>query len=391
MSKPFVDVAAGLILRPNGELLLAERPGDKPWSGWWELPGGKIEAGETVLQALARELKEELDIDVTESARWVTHVHEYPKTIVRLSFCKVTAWQGTPTGIEGQSLAWVKTDRPLEVGPLLPATEPPLRWLQLPERHLVTSIGASKGLAGFLSRLETALSGGKMLVQFREPQWAAEADAPEVRAGLEAVLQVCRQAGAPCLVNSIHPEDWWTLADGVHLRAQDALALANGERIAPAGVLHPSSNGEARTSGGEARANGGTAQANGSEARAHDGAAHANGGKEQADGLDPNSREYALTRGDAHLRPRRLVGVSAHNADGLKTARALQADFAVLGHVLQTPSHPGQPPLGWERFAGLAFEAGLPVYAIGGQSADTLLMAKQHGAHGIAGIRHLLA
>lgn len=356
MSKPFVDVAAGLVLRPDGELLLAERPGDKPWSGWWELPGGKIEPGETVLQALARELKEELDIDVTESSRWVTHVHEYPKTIVRLSFCKVTGWQGTPTGIEGQSLAWVRTDRPLDIGPLLPATEPPLRWLQLPERYLLTSIGGAEGLANFLFKLETALTGGKMLVQFREPQWAAEADAAEVRAGLEAVLQVCRQAGAPCLVNSIHPKDWWTLADGVHLRAQDAAALARGDRIAPAGVLHTAPNGQA-----------------------------------QANGLDPNSREYALTRRDAHLKPRRLVGVSAHNADDLKTARALQADLAVLGHVLETPSHPDQPPLGWEGFSRLAFEAGLPVYAIGGQSADTLPMAKRHGAHGIAGIRHLLA
>ena len=356
MSKPFIDVAAGLILRPNGELLLAERPGDKPWSGWWELPGGKIEPGETVLQALARELKEELDIDVTESARWVTHVHEYPKTIVRLSFCKVTGWQGTPAGIEGQSLAWVRTDVPLDIGPLLPATEPPLRWLQLPERYLLTSIGGSEGLAGFLAKLEAALARGKMLVQFREPQWAAQADAAEVRAGLEAVLRVCRKAGAPCLLNSAHPEDWWALADGVHLRAQDAAELASGQRQAPAGTLPDLPDEPA-----------------------------------QANGTDPSSREYALTRRDAHLKPRRLLGVSAHNADDLKTARSLGADFAVLGHVLDTPSHPGQAPLGWEGFAGLAFEAGLPVYAIGGQSAATLPAARQHGAHGVAGIRHLLA
>lgn len=355
MSKPFVDVAAGLVLRPNGELLLAERPGDKPWSGWWELPGGKIEPGETVLQALARELKEELDIDVTEASRWVTHVHEYPKTIVRLSFCKVTGWNGTPSGIEGQSLAWVRTDLPLEIGPLLPATEPPLRWLQLPERYLLTSIGGTEGLAGFLSKLETALAEGKMLVQFREPQWQAKADAAEVRAGLEAVLRVCREAGAPCLVNSVHPEEWWVLADGVQLRAKDAAAFAGGERTAPAGLLHPSPNGEA-----------------------------------PANGADPNTREYAMTRRDAHLKPRRLVGVSAHDAEGLKIARALHADFAVLGHVLDTPSHPDQPALGWESFGRLAFEAGLPVYAIGGQSEATLPTAKQHGAHGIAGIRHLL-
>lgn len=352
MSKPFVDVAAGLILRPNGELLLAERPGDKPWSGWWELPGGKIEPGETVLQALARELKEELDIDVTQATRWVTHVHEYPKNIVRLSFCKVTGWNGTPTGIEGQSLAWVQTHQPLEIGPLLPATEPPLRWLQLPQQYLVTAIGSGKALPGFLAKLQATLAGNPMLVQFREPQWAHKADEAEVRAGLAAVLEVCRAAGARCLVNSVHPEAWWGLADGVHLRASDAADFASGARIAAAGLLHEAAP--------------------------------------PANGLDPNSREYALTRVDAHLRPRRLLGVSAHTANDLSTARALKADFSVLGHVLDTPSHPGQTALGWKGFEALATDAGLPVYAIGGQSAATLPTAQNHGAHGIAGIRHLI-
>src|SRR5690606_35557435 len=225
------------------------------------------------------------------------------------------------------------------------------------------SIGSAEGLPAFLSRLEAALAGGKMLVQFREPEWAAQADAAEVRAGLEAVLRVCRQAGAQCLVNSIHPQEWWALADGVHLRAQDAAALAAGEHSPAAGILRVPSEGNVP----------------------------ANGGQAPVSEVDPNSREYALTRRDAHLKPRRLVGVSAHNARDLETARTLQADFAVLGHVLETPSHAGQPPLGWEGFAGLAFEAGLPVYAIGGQSANTLPIAKQHGAHGVAGIRHILA
>ena len=76
MSKPFIDVAVGIILRPDGQILLGQRPADKPWPGWWELPGGKIEAGETVLQALARELEEELGIQVIDSAPWVTYVHE---------------------------------------------------------------------------------------------------------------------------------------------------------------------------------------------------------------------------------------------------------------------------------------------------------------------------
>jgi 8-oxo-dGTP diphosphatase len=75
----------------------------------------------------------------------------------------------------------------------------------------------------------------------------------------------------------------------------------------------------------------------------------------------------------------------------LHAARRLEADFAVLGHVLPTPSHPHEAAMGWAQFAELANGAGLPVFAIGGQSADTLTEARQQGAHGIAGIRALIA
>ncbi|NYT58083.1 Nudix family hydrolase [Alcaligenaceae bacterium] len=322
MSKPFIEVAAGLIMQPDGSLLLAQRPADKPWPGWWELPGGKLEPGETTLQALARELKEELDIDVTKATPWVTYTHEYPKNIVRLAFCRVTAWNGEPTGVEGQELAWVNLHAPLNVGPLLPATEPPLRWIRLPDRYLLTSIQNSQALDNYLATLTRALQNGLKLVQFREPDW--EGDDASLHAAFRQVVQLCRQHGARCLVNSCHPEDWWPQADGVHLRAADALALADA------------------------------------------GAAI----KDQLDGL---------------------LAVSAHNAAELGAARALGADFAVLGHVLDTPSHPNDPGMGWAQFASLLSDAGLPVFAIGGQSADTLEIARQHGAHGLAGIRRLLA
>lgn len=107
MSKPFIDVAVGIVLRDDGRVLLGQRPAGKPWPEWWELPGGKIEPGETVREALVRELKEELDIDVTAATPWVTYVHEYPKTIVELAFCQVTAWEGEPRGLENQALLWV--------------------------------------------------------------------------------------------------------------------------------------------------------------------------------------------------------------------------------------------------------------------------------------------
>src|SRR5690606_39970536 len=85
-SKPYIRVAAGLIIDSRGRLLLGQRPEGKAWPGWWEFPGGKIEAGETVEQALVRELDEELGIRATRVYPWVVHVHEYPKTIVELAF-----------------------------------------------------------------------------------------------------------------------------------------------------------------------------------------------------------------------------------------------------------------------------------------------------------------
>lgn len=360
MTKPFIDVAAGLILRPDGALLLAERPADKPWAGWWELPGGKIESGETTLQALARELKEELDIDVTEATPWVTYIHEYPKTIVRLAFCRVTGWTGEPAGIEGQRLAWVNPGAPLTVGPLLPATEPPLRWHQLPDRYLITAIGSEANADAFMDRLSVALQNGIRLVQFREPALMKEA-ADDAYSAFQRVMQRCRNAGARCLVNSCHPESWWAEADGVHFRAADARSRLLS-RSAPA-------------------ADGRLAE--GRPAESHPAQSHpADGGP--AEVCAPARPVFA--NGDEIPG---LIAISAHDADDLDAARALKADFAVLGHVLDTPSHPGESGMGWARFAALASPAGLPVFAIGGQSESTLAEARQHGAHGIAGIRHI--
>ncbi|RTZ41748.1 Nudix family hydrolase [Candidimonas sp. SYP-B2681] len=322
MSKPFVNVAAGMILRADGSLLLAERPADKAWAGWWELPGGKIEAGESVLEALARELKEELGIEVTDATPWVTYTHEYEVNIVRLAFCRVTGWLGVPVGIEGQRLAWIDPQQAPTVGPVLPATKPPLRWLQLPDRYLLTSIGSSSGVGAFLDRLTIALKNGIKLVQFREPEWAAKAASAEVYAAFQQVVKRCHEFGARCLINSVHPVDWWPKADGVHFRAADAV-----------------------------------------------------------------SRQHAAQANRPHIG---LIGVSAHTADDLAAARGLNADFVVLGHVLDTPSHPDVSGMGWDRFAALASQASLPVFAIGGQSSATLETARQHSAHGIAGIRQLL-
>ena len=126
-TRPVTEVAVGVLVQPDGRYLLAQRPEGKPYAGYWEFPGGKLEAGESVEDALARELHEELGIAVTACHRWHTLEHDYPHAYVRLFFCKVTEWTGEPHGREGQAFVWQSL--PASVEPLLPAALPVLELL----------------------------------------------------------------------------------------------------------------------------------------------------------------------------------------------------------------------------------------------------------------------
>lgn len=315
-AEPIIDVAVGVLITPDGRVLLGDRPAGKPWAGWWELPGGKLEAGESVMQALSRELREELGIEMTAATPWVTYVHRYPTTTVRLYFCRVTGWTGEPQSLEQQQLKWVDIATATQLPDLLPAAYPPLRWLQLPTKYLISSVKNEAGLPTFLKTLSQALSEGVELVQWREADWQGE----NMIAAFETVKQRCQDFGAKLLINSAHPQALWASADGVHFRALDASKL-----------------------------------------------------QRRPDSLDG-----------------KLVGVSTHNEHELRMAREFGADFVVIGPVLPTASHPGAPTLGWDGFERLNELAGLPALAIGGQNPKTFKLAQSRGAHGIAGITHLI-
>ncbi|MDH6591168.1 8-oxo-dGTP diphosphatase [Variovorax sp. TBS-050B] len=133
MSAPAADrkhteVAVGVLIRPaDGALLLSTRPEGKPYAGFWEFPGGKIEAGETVEEALRRELHEELGINIARAEVWKVTEHDYPHALVRLHWCKVSAWSGDFEMREGQQMRWQQL--PLEVAPVLPGALPVLEWM----------------------------------------------------------------------------------------------------------------------------------------------------------------------------------------------------------------------------------------------------------------------
>ena len=129
-----VDVAVGVLIERDaqgreGRFLLTSRPAGKVYAGYWEFPGGKLEPGESVEAALARELHEELgiDIDIDRVLRWQELVMDYPHARVRLHFCKVYDWQGAFEMREQQAMAWQTL--PVEVVPVLPGTVPVLLWL----------------------------------------------------------------------------------------------------------------------------------------------------------------------------------------------------------------------------------------------------------------------
>jgi 8-oxo-dGTP diphosphatase len=120
------DVAVGVLIRSNGDFLLTSRPRGKVYEGYWEFPGGKLESGETVEQALRRELLEELGIVIKEVEPWKVEMVDYPHALVRLHFCKVRSWQGELQMREAQSFAW--QGLPVQVTPVLPGTVPVLQW-----------------------------------------------------------------------------------------------------------------------------------------------------------------------------------------------------------------------------------------------------------------------
>lgn len=134
LNRRLTEVAVGILIRSNGDFLLTSRPVGKAYEGYWEFPGGKIESGESIAQALARELHEELGILIGPVSVWREEIVDYPHALVQLHFCKIFDWEGDLQMREGQQCAWQRL--PVNVSPVLPGTMPVLTWLSQERAHV---------------------------------------------------------------------------------------------------------------------------------------------------------------------------------------------------------------------------------------------------------------
>ncbi len=211
-----------MLQRPDGSFLLAQRPPDKIWAGYWEFPGGKIEAGETPYHALVRELHEELGIEVETAYPWLTRVFTYPHATVKLHFFRVTEWRGELHPHERQQFAWQPTlsQGQINVSPILPANAPILRALELPALYAISN-AAELGIEPFLARLEARLNAGLRLVQLREKHLARD----ELRELARRVIALSHAYGAKVLLNGDVELAQEVGADGVQLSAMQLAAL----------------------------------------------------------------------------------------------------------------------------------------------------------------------
>lgn len=307
-----IEVAAGVVRDVGrGQVLIAKRPQGVHQGGLWEFPGGKIEPGETVSEALKRELWEEIGITVHASTPLITLEHAYPDRTVRLHVREVRDFSGEPRGLEGQPVEWVWPGDLDQFS--FPAANDPIKTaVQLPDRYPILNLDDHSPEV-IQELLQGWSAQGLRLVRFRTRSGAKASDrlghwvALAQTLGIKALID-----GTTDLMNA-------TDAAGLHLRAHALQGLM----------------------------------------------------------VRPIAKD-------------RWLSASCHDAHELAKAGELGVDFAVLGPVLPTASHPGAPAMGWSDFESLVSGVSFPVYALGGLGPEEVHLAREHGAQGVAAIRAFL-
>ena len=330
-----VHVAVAVIVNDAGEACISLRHEHAHQGGLWEFPGGKVEAGETVEQALSREVKEELGIDILCSRPMIRIKHDYADKSVCLHVQKITGFHGTAVGLEGQDVKWVTIEN-LKDHDFPEANQAIIKSLSLPDQYLITGLFESPD--DFLMRLENALDRGIKLVQLRLKSRVVDSTADMASDDNGSTLyRIIDEASALCTSH--------------HARLMLNLSMDNQRLL---GITDYS------------------------------------GFDIAFDGVHLDSRSLMSIDSVAALKQQaKLVSASCHNVEELKTAEKLGLDFVVLSPVKKTSSHPQAEALGWEQFEQLSDLVSIPIYALGGLNATDIEEAWSRGAQGIASISGL--
>jgi 8-oxo-dGTP diphosphatase len=216
-----IHVAVGVIQNPEGKILLTRRQEHTHQGGLWEFPGGKVERREDLSQALRREIREELGIEVITHQPLISITHAYPEKTVRLDVHSILKYAGVPYGMEGQPLEWVSI-QDLD-GYSMPAADRPIcNALKLPDAYLITGPDP-KAVKPFLRTLEASLDQDIKLVQLRAPGLSDD----EYRALSASVYKLCQQYGAKMMANVSLDLINEIEADGFHLTSLQLNSLSD--------------------------------------------------------------------------------------------------------------------------------------------------------------------
>lgn len=219
-----IHVAAAVILDAAGQILIARRPADKHQGGLWEFPGGKVEAGETAPQALARELHEELGIQVRRARPLIRIRHDYSDKSVLLDVWRVVVFDGQARGCEGQPIRWVPPAQ-LNEYEFPAANRPIISAAQLPERLLITGslapFAAAEGAEALAERISQALEEGPRLLMLRDP----EADPSLLNRLYRELAPRVSAAGSRLTLNTSIEQANAIGADALHLNSARLMAL----------------------------------------------------------------------------------------------------------------------------------------------------------------------
>jgi len=303
-------VAVGILKDSDGKYLLGKRLNSQTWPGWWEFPGGKLERNENPLEALKREIFEELGIVVNKYRQWTTRRVVEKNKITTLYFFLITSWKGIVEGREGQKLQWVDL-KTYNSKKILPPNQVIHKALKnnLPEIYAITNLQKIPPDKFFLA-LKSKINDGIRLIQIREKSFK-ECDLEIL---IKKIKKILKQANVKIIINSRIDLAYKFQLDGVHLNSSQLHEL----KYFPKDML---------------------------------------------------------------------VGVSCHSRKDLEVAEEKNADFAVLGSVKKTLTHPGLEPIGWKKFNKLIEKSNLPIYSIGGMTSNDISSSFENGAIGIASQR----